>query len=173
MIAAREKLENDQRHGAPASVINADKIALGDAQASAEQTAFSQRLSDAQTNERLGRISHAAYIQYLQNEHNRLVHIAHRTYQQQQELNQIDEALQAANKQLQGQFNLGNIKVPTVYDVRRSLKTSSTGGNQTVQSVINHIQINGADMNKVRELLNQLLGKTPSGRYTTSTRKGN
>lgn len=120
VIKARQKLESDRRKGAPASVLNQDRLDLEKAQNDAEKTAFEQRLNDAKTNYDLGRTSFAAYLQYLESEHNRLSAIKHRTRQQQDELNEVDEAIKSANSELAGsQFNLGDIKLPTVYQSRR------------------------------------------------------
>lgn len=103
------------------------QLELRNAQNQAEAAAFQQRLSDVQTAEQLGRISHRAYLEYLQSEHNRLASIGKRTRQQQEQLNQIDLLMKAANDELNGQFNIGNIKLPTIYEVRRAIQAGSTG----------------------------------------------
>lgn len=171
---AQAKLNADRRAGAPGSVLTQDKLAVGDAQSQAEAAAFNQRFSDAQTNDQLGRTSHAAYLQYLNNEHNRLTAIRHRTRQQQEELNQIDAALKAASDQMAGQFNIGDIKIPTIYEVRRSIAThkmASAGdtGYQDNRQV--SITINGGDINKVRDELQGALGPAANSRVTVAPRK--
>lgn len=127
--AARDKLRNDRRLGAPQEVLNQDRLGVKQAEANVERTQFEQRLSDAQTNYELGRTSFQAYMRYLQSEHDRLNAIKHRTRQQQDELNEIDKLMKDAKGQMDAQFNFGDIKLPTPYEVRRSL------GLDTIQAV--------------------------------------
>jgi len=91
------------------------------------QTQFEQNLGDVQTNRDLDRISREEYIQYLEDQHDNLSAIAVRTRQQQEQLNRVDQLLKQASSELTGQFNLGDIKLPTVYEVRRYI-ASQTGG---------------------------------------------
>jgi len=183
---AQAKLAADIKSKQGPDVLTADRINVRSAQNQAESAAFSQRLSDAQIADRLGRSSHQAYLTYLQGEHNRLSNIMRRTRQQQDELNQIDEALQAANSQMQGQFNLGDIKVPTPYEVRKYIATvagAATSGaaagamgglyqssGATTYSQ-NTIQINGADTAAVTAVLRQILGSSAVASATTTGRK--
>jgi len=175
--AAARKLRSDRGKGK--DVLAEDRVALREAQASREATAFDTRLSNVQTAEQLGRISHAQYIRYLENESKRLNRIKDRTYQQQQQLNQIDGLLQEASEAMSGQWNFGNIKLPTPYQVRRyiaasdpaqSLKdvraqgprmaTAGTTSNET------RIYINGADTQKVRRVVEDVIGRV--NRTTTT-----
>ena len=132
------------------------------AEATEERAAFDQRLSDARINEQLGRTSHAAYMTYLQSEHDRLSSIADRTRQQQDMLNEIDMAMKETADQLSGQFNIGDIDVPTIYEVRRSI--AERGGRDTGDSggVVNNstVTINGADFARVIEYINGVLGQS-------------
>ena len=150
------------------------QLDLRNAQNSAEAAAFSQRLSDIQTADELGRISHQAYLQYLQNEHNRLSAIAHRTRQQQDELDQVDKLIKAANDSLSGQFNLGDIKLPTVYQVRRAIQagvggimTNNSGyaGSQNGQVVTDNSQrtlvLQGVPLEEVLKRIAELYGGAP------------
>lgn len=123
--AARRKLADDTRLGAPPETIQRDTLALNNAQNNEQKTAFQQQLSDAQTNLQLHRISGAAYLQYLQTLRTNVLATGLKTRQQVDELNQVDQAILAANQQLSGQFNLGDIKVPTVYQERRQ---AASGG---------------------------------------------
>ena len=123
--AARRKLADDQRLGAPPETIQRDTLALNNAQNNEQKTAFQQQLSDAQTNLQLHRISGAAYLAYLQTLRTNVLATGLKTRQQVDELNQVDQAILAANQQLSGQFNLGDIKVPTVYQERRE---AASGG---------------------------------------------
>lgn len=150
------------------------QLDLRNAQNSAEAAAFSQRLSDIQTADELGRISHQAYLQYLQNEHNRLSAIAHRTRQQQDELDQVDKLMKAANDSLSGQFNLGEIKLPTVYQVRRAIQAGVGGimannsgyaGPQNGQVVTDNSQrtlvLQGVPLEEVLKRIAELYGGAP------------
>lgn len=169
--AARAKLALDAQRGAPQSVLDADRLSVRQAEASEEAARFNQRLSDAQTNDQLGRISHTAYLSYLKNEHDRLTAIGSRTRQQQDQLNQIDSAMKAANTQMQGQFNLGDIKVPTPYEVRRSIAGGGQQGSYATNTKVVTISINGADIGMVKRVLNDYLGAGATNRTGTSSRK--
>lgn len=184
---ATAKLAADRKSGQGKDVIAADQVSLKNAQNQQEAAAFSQRLSDAQINDQLGRTSHEAYIKYLDSEHDRLTNIAHRTRQQQDELNQIDQALKAANQQLSGQFNLGDIKVPTPYEVRRYIAETAGratsgaaagalggvlgGPGASAVPVTNYITIDGADTAAVEKILRQILGTSAVASATTTGRK--
>jgi hypothetical protein len=179
---ARAKLARDRGKGK--DVVAQDRLDVQNAQTALEAAKFSQRLSDAQTAERLGRISHAAYIQYLENEHRRLQAIAHRTRQQQDELDQIDGLLKDAQDSFAGQFNLGNIKLPTPYEVRRYITESAhaatvaagrAGGNDAVPDHgARHqtsIHIDGTDVGMVIQVLSQYLGPGAVSRTGTTSKK--
>lgn len=171
---AREKLIRDRQNKRAPDVLAQDLIDVRNAENQAEAAKFSQRLSDVQIAEQLGKISHTAYLQYLQNEHNRLSAIKNKTRQQIDELNQIDLAIKSATETMQGQWNLGQIKVPTVYEVRRAIQNSTAAASAINQAIVtntttNTITINGADIAKVEALLRQMLGA--SARYTVAPRK--
>lgn len=117
---ARRRKAYDRRHGASADTLKKDDLAIRQDENQLEAAKFQQRLSDAQTNYELGRSSFGAYMKYLDSEHDRLTKIKHKNRQQQDELNDIDRAIKGLNDQMQGQFNLGDIKLPTVYQARRA-----------------------------------------------------
>lgn len=180
VTAALAKLHSDSKAGAPKDIINADKIAVGDAQSAAERTAFDQRFQDAQTNDQLGRTSHQAYLNYLNNEHNRLTAIRHRTRQQQDELNQIDGALKSAADATAGQFNIGDIKIPTIYEVRRAVVARAGGVDYNGQkpgagtaATTNHNQFTftGLSKHEVLQVLKDALGASATQQYATTARK--
>ncbi len=158
---ARDDLNASLRRGAPQEVTDQKRLAVRQAQNAEEAAAFDQRLDQVQTNERLGRTSHAAYLSYLRNEKTRLESIANRTYQQQKQLDQVDGLLQDASKALEGQFNLGDIKLPSPYEVRRFIAAQAGGlsaSGQTNTYVTTNISINGADTEQVRRVLRDQLG---------------
>jgi hypothetical protein len=170
LVVAREKVREaadqltmDQRRGALPDVINKDKLALKQAQSAAEKSAFDQQFSDQQTNYNLQRESLSAYLSYLNSQHNYLSSVQNKTRQQVDELNQVDQALQGLANQMQGQFNLGAIKVPTAYEAR----AIGAGGLTTnVQ-----ITINGTDIPAVKAILTQYLGQGAMSTVGSSARK--
>ena len=175
---ALRKLQRDLAAGKSPDVIHADKLALEQAQASQEQTAFQQRLSDAQTADELGRTSHQAYLRYLQHEHDRLSAIKNRTRQQQDQLDEIDKAMKSAADQMNAQFNLGNIDVRgMVYQTRRfaaqqranAHAAQAAAAAQHIQNV--DINIDGADTGQIRRVLEELLNMHVPRRRGTHYRK--
>ncbi|MEY2930159.1 MAG: hypothetical protein RL033_908, partial [Pseudomonadota bacterium] len=171
VVAAQRQLDSDRRRNAPRDVILRDQNAVRQARASAEREAWNQQFQDTQTNYELGRITYTAYVSYLQRQHDLLAAIKNKTRDQIEELNQVDAALKAAKEALQGQFNLGDIKVPTPYEVRRSIAASGAGigyqggGNTTI------VTISGTDLPAVRALLEDVLGPAAASRGTVTIRR--
>ncbi len=171
--AAQRKLAADKKSGAGKDIIAQDQLSVQQAQQSAEQAAFSQRLQDAQISEQLGHQSHAAYIKYLRSEHDRLAAIQHRTRQQTDELNQIDLAIKAAAEQTAGQFNFSEVRLPSPYEVRRFVATEAASTTYQAQTPgVTKVYVNGADTGEVRSILSELLGATAQNTSGSSTRKG-
>lgn len=175
LALAKQKLTSDRRRGRSAEVINADELDVRRQQANYESEKFNRWLSDLQTNQRLRRITNAQYLRSIENEIEHLQKVKKRTRQQQEELNQLQEILQAAKEALSGQFNLGDIKVPTPYEARRFVAAQvspggvgPTGGATT----INTITISGADTGAVLALLRQVLGPSAVQTATTAPRRG-
>ena len=138
-----------------------------------EAAAFRQRIGDLQMNEQLGRITHSTYMSYLSAEHQRLSAIANRTRQQQDQLNEVEQLMQAAADEMSGQFNIGDIKLPTVYQVRRAvgaqIAAEKAWSPQAFKNEYNsQITLNGVDFQQVVDYLNTALG----GRVGTVTRRG-
>lgn len=170
---AQARLHYDKRHGT--GDIATDTANLQAAQARAQAAAFDQRLHDVQVAHDLGQMSDAAYLRYLEHQRARLEAIHHKTRQQIEELQQIDQALKAAADQMQGQWNIGDIRIPTPYEARRYIEASSkgltySGASQTTQNTYD-IKINGADTAAVRALLISLLGPSVIQATSTTTRK--
>ena len=163
---ARRRLASAREAGRPRDEVAEARLNLKQAQAEREATAFSQRLSAVQTAEQLGRISHAKYIQYLESESKRLNNIKNRTFQQQEQLNQIDLLLKEASSQMQGMWNFGDIKLPTPYQVRRYLEEEKKSYPTASSMVTNHNQappvtfyINGADIAVVKRVIRDEVGR--------------
>lgn len=167
--------------GSGKDVIAEDRLAVREARQALLSEKFQQRFNDAQTAEQLGRISFQAYVRYLENEHDRLEKIKNRTRQQQEQLDQVDAALQEAAGSADSQFNLGDINTNgLVYQVRRfqaeqrafaaAASSSANSARASTQTV--SIQINGTDIGKVKQVLREVLGTPPSGpRRTVRHRK--
>lgn len=155
---ARAQLAADQASGQGSDVIAQSQLDLRSAQNQEEAAAFSQRISDLQTAEDLGRISHSAYMSYLQSEHDRLTAIGARTRQQQEQLDQVDKLMKSAAEQLQGQFNIGDIDLPTVYEVRRAIGSNAATQVSDYSNSNNVVNVNGADFGAVVQWLTQYLG---------------
>lgn len=113
---AQNKLDIDKFFGAPKSVTDADKVALQQSVSNEEQASFTQRLGFIQTDFQLYRITLPQYIQKLKDLR---ASIKGNTIQAINDRNQIDQDLLAAYQQGSGQFNIGDIKLPTLYQARR------------------------------------------------------
>jgi len=168
---ARDELRAATRRGDGPDVRNQAELDLRNAQNAEEEAAFNQRLSDIQTANDLGRITHTAYMGYLQSEHDRLQAIGNRTRQQQEQLDQIDKLMKSAAEEMNGQFNIGDIDLPTVYDVRRAIGAGIGGGVNDYSNSNNNLTINGADFAQVVEYIQQLFGGASFSTTTISGRK--
>ena len=170
--AARRRLEANRRAGMSSEVLDADRLAVREAEGAREAAAFEARLSRIQTNEELGRISHRRYLRYLENERRRLSQIADRTHQQQEQLNQIDRLMQEAASSMEGMWNFGDIRLPRPYEVRRYMEDQFQArgyyrpGPQVVPQQNVTFYVDGADVGKVRQIIEDVVGA--SGR-TMST----
>jgi hypothetical protein len=181
LAEANAKLRADQKAGAPSDVINQDRIDVKQKQAALESEAFSRRLRDIQIAEQLGDVSHGAYLRYLEREHDRLTAIKNRTRQQTEQLQEIDLAMKAATETMQGQFNLGDIKVPTPYEARRAVQATRGGtsflgeagraAGSAGTTTINNIKIDGTDIVAVTRVIKSVLGPLNTTTFTNGSRK--
>ncbi len=179
--AATAKLAADKKNKASSDTLNKDRIAKGQADISAESALHSQREGQADALFNAGRISHAAMVGMLQAEHARLATQLSLTkkgtnqYQQfTDEILENEAKIKAAAGAAAGQFNLGDIKVPTVYEVRRAIQNAAAATSTINSAVIanttnNTITFNGADLSKMETVVRQMIGQ--SNRYTTAGRK--
>lgn len=83
----------------------------------------------------------------------------------------------------EGQWNIGEIKMPTIYEVRRAIGSGAAaaggaaGGQPpgSYQAITDartvHVTINGGDMNQVKRVLDTHLGANATTRVSTSARK--
>jgi hypothetical protein len=174
---AARKLRMDSRRHAGKDVIAQDRLDARQAGVSEESAKFQQRLSDMQTADDLGRISHQKYLQYLDHEHDRLTRIHKRTRQQQDELDTVDKAMKDAKTAMDSQFNLGDINTKgLVYQIRRFKAENAAQGapsaavsNTTHQTV--SISINGADTAKVKTIIDGYLRIQGGQRQALTRRK--
>lgn len=186
--AARQDAERRLRAAQGPDDRDKAAVDLRNAQNSEKAASFQQNLSDVQTAEQLGQKSHRQYMDYLAAERRRL-----QTQLRGQkegtngyrlafdQLNQINGLIKEASNTLSGQFNIGDIKLPTIYEVRRSIqeRTGGVGAQSFVDSTsrsaqsttTNNVTINGADFGKVMEYLKSVMGANGGQRLTTATRK--
>lgn len=176
--AAVRKLVADRRAGQGRDVIAEDQVAVREGRNAESAARFSQRFSDMQTAEDLGRISFRKYMSYLDHEHERLTKIKNRTRQQQDQLDQVDQAMKSALDAMDGQFNLGDINTNgLVYQVRRfqAEGRAAAASSQLTSQVTNtqnvRIDINGADTAKVRTILDTYLRIGGGQRQSLTRRK--
>jgi hypothetical protein len=172
---ARSKLATDQANGT--GNLAADQVAVNAASAAAQKSSLDQQLADQKTQYDLRRESGSQYLTYLQGQDATLkaqlgtLKSTDQGYRQTlDEYNAVNAAILALNNQLQGQFNLGAIKVPSVYEVRRAV---AAGNNSSSQSSVQYVNfnINGADTRQVKLVIEQTLGVQATGRTGVSTRK--
>lgn len=177
---ARDRLRADRASGQGRDVLDKDSVDLTNAQLRQDSEKFSQRFNDAQVAEQLGQISHAQYLSYLDSERSRLtdrlagMKKTDDGYRQAvEQLQQIDQAVAAARDALDSQFNLGDIKVPTPFEVRRFIAATAAGVAQPGgQTTVNQIQIDGTDIATVTAVLTSLLGPGALPTATTASPKG-
>lgn len=187
---ARRQQRFDRRRGASQDQLASDRLDVRIAENNVQQTKFQQWLSDLQTAEDLERIGHDKYVRTLERRINRLKAIKNRTRQEQDNLDQLESTLREAQKALSGQFNIGNIKIPTPYEARRYIEEQAAardrqlklqnGGidpgsgprRQDAQTSVSNtlIQIDGADVAKVKHIIYEVLGRKAIN--TTATRTG-
>lgn len=116
VTTAKNKLQIDTFFKAPKAVTDADKVALQQAASAEEQAAFTQRLGFVQTDYQLYRITLPQYIQKLKDLR---AAIKGNSIQAINDRNQIDQDLLSAYQSGSGQFNIGSITLPTLYEARR------------------------------------------------------
>lgn len=167
--AAQRQLSFDQSRGASSAVTQVDANSLRQASSDAQKASFDQQFGDYQTNYDLNRISLTSYLSYLNSQHDYLSSVGNKTRQQVDELNQVDRALKGLSDQLQGQFNLGDIKVPTPYEVRRALTAGSAANSGSTSYVT--ITVNGADVAAVKTMLTDYVGQGVTQTTGTLVRK--
>lgn len=166
LTAARAKLASDVKN--KQGNVKQDKLDVEKAADAAQKASFQQQLSDNTTRYNLREESAKAYLTFLKGQDSSLrsqlkaMKVGTDGYRQKlDELNQIDSTIQGLNSQLQGQFNLGDIKLPTVYEVRRGVAAQKAGQSISSSSVQNiYTTINGADFKAVVTYLNGILGRT-------------
>lgn len=168
---ARQQLRADERSGEGADVIAQSQLDLKSAQSQEEAAAFQQRISDVQVAEDLGRISHSQYMNYLSSERDRLVAIGDRTRQQQEQLNQVEQLMKAASEQMQGMWNIGDIQLPTIYEVRRAIGAGAPTQVADYSNSHNVINIDGANFDQLVAWISEFVGPSAQVVRATAPRK--
>lgn len=160
-----------------AQLVGTARLNLRSAEASAEAAAFQQFLSNAQTADQLGRISHKQYLSMLRNRADQLtaelagMKKSDPMYKQiTDQRDQLLGAIKAGADELSGVFNIGDIKVPTPYEVRKAIKekdfgtilgsnaATSTAGNVTTDNSTRNLTLNGVPIEEVLTMIQDLFG---------------
>jgi TP901 family phage tail tape measure protein len=148
--------------------INELTLASEDADQNAKSTKLQQSITTAQTAYNLGRLSHSEYMRFINNQINLLedqIKGMDRTtngYKAANDtLDQLRGILKETESALSGQFNLGDIQLPTPYQVRRYIKSavgaSAVGGGSTVNSN-NSITLNGLTADQMQAFMESMFG---------------
>lgn len=179
-VAVNDALDA-MRHAVDRESRLAARVDVRRARADLEATKFSQRLEAVQTADELGRISHQKYINYLDREKDRLEAVKNRTYQQQQQLDEVERLLKSSAEAMQGQWNFGDIRMPTPYEIRRRVKELYPEENNGISGVINTplmtsaqnttIYVNGADVGQVLKIIREYTSGSVSARTGTPRRR--
>jgi hypothetical protein len=133
---AVDNLNSLMSQGLSENALNPAKVDVRQKEAALQAAKFQQMFGDLQTNEQLKRISHQEFIRSVQAERDRLaaqrslLSASSNMYRQlTDEINQLDQALMEASESMNTMFNLGAIKIPTVYEVRRFMDSAFEGMN--------------------------------------------
>lgn len=175
LLSAETQLNQDQKRHV--GNLGADRLSVEEAQQAKQAALFNQRLTNEQNAYQLQDISTQQYLQYLELQDKSLrdqlagMKAGSEGFQQlTDELSQIDQAIQGLNSDLEGQFNLGSIKVPSVYEVRRAI-TQGLGSGQVVDASTTSVTINGVDINAVINYINSILGPQATGSSSAAARR--
>lgn len=175
--AAKDALALAKDQNESPDVIDQKRLDVRNAQLQSQSAAFQQFLTNVQNADQLGDISHKAYLGLLQGRLTALqaelalMDPSSNGYQQiKDQITQLRLALKTGADELSGQFNLGDIKIPTVYEVRRALKAgdrgqilannaaTSTAGNVTNDTSTRNVILNGVPIQQVLALIEDLFG---------------
>lgn len=157
-----------QYGAASAEALNAQAQVV-QAEAAARDAALADRLDSIDFNREFDKISSQQAIKQLQD----ILKQKNLTKQQRRDiLRKIKSIEDEINSSNEGQFNIGEILMPTIYEVRRSAKAAKAGVNyQETNNTTNNVTISGADLAKVTALVTSLLGRQTVGRNGTTTGK--
>jgi hypothetical protein len=150
---AQRQLAFNRRRGASSVVINENQLQLKQAQQSAASAAWQQQFTDNQTNYELQRMSLGAYMNYLNGQKAYLNAVHKKSREQIEQLNQVERALKGLTDGMSGQWNLGEIRIPSPYEMRRNI-----AGSMAPQTTV-HINIAGTDLPAIKGVLSDYLGQ--------------
>jgi hypothetical protein len=176
---AAQAVAKDVSTGVGGTKLIQDQNAAAAAVSNASQAAFSQQFTDQQNQFNLHQITASAYINYLDSTRDSLKAQltamkagSQGARQILDELTQVNQTILSVANQASGQFNLGNINIPTPYEVQRSIAASGVGAGYNVMPITNNtsIVINGTDLAAVQAILSQYLAN-PLTTVTTAPRK--
>lgn len=180
---AQDKLAKDQADktlgkGDPAArkrILNEDTVDVRNKQSAAEEAAFNQEFDHMTTADQLGEISHSAYMRYLEGKRDRvkkelaaMKETDQGFFQKQQDLDKLNTAIKGINDSLQGQFNIGQIDIPTVYEMRRTFTAGQADQGYSDNRVVT-ITVNGGNSAEVLSVIKSELGTTAQSRRAPTT----
>jgi hypothetical protein len=183
---AQADLDQAKKQNRSADVINTKTVALRNAQTNAEAAAFQEFMTSTQNAQQLGTLSSAAYIRMLQSrkklidaEIAQLGPLDNGRKQLQDQSVQLALAIKSASDAFSSQFNIGDIKVPTPYEVRRAIQTGDVGnvaksnsafsqnGNVTNDSSQRNVILNGVPIQQVLSIIQDLFGVKVRNNYAS------
>lgn len=115
----RDLLREMRGLDAPADAINEILLDIRRAENDLQASLFGEMLRRLGDLNEIGLISDAEYISRLEAEKRRLLRIQNRNDQQNMQLIELEKTIQNFNRGMEGQFNLGEIRIPTPFEVRR------------------------------------------------------
>ncbi len=152
-------------------VLNPLRLGVRNARNERRDTRFDQRLGDARTALSLGQIGDSDYLRFLRAEQSTLQRkiaglkkTSNGYRQATDQLNEISGLIKEVEESFNGQFNLGDIQLPSVYDVRRYVQAGGPGAaflgsnSAPVNGATTQITINGANTGQILEVLAEYIG---------------
>ncbi len=177
LALARKKLAYLQSIGAPQDMIDSAQVDVTQNELDTQGTINSEWLDALQRAEQIGRISHNAYMQALRNKIDQvnaeiaLMDPLSQGYDQAIKFrDQLLLLAKSAGESANQMFNIGDIKLPTPYEVRRAVKAGTFGGFMSANNpfstegnVVNdnstrNLTLNGIPLQQVIAIVKDMFG---------------
>lgn len=178
---ARKKLADDRKNHADKGTLGDDQLDVEGKENSQEAAIHNRTTSHLKDLESAQQISHAQYLQGLQAEEGRIREKLRHVKKGSNMWTQLNDELlntiadeKAASDQMQGQFNLGDIRVPTVYEVRRSIAAQTSGAAAVSNHSVNNtttVNLSGVETDRVLTEIQRIAKAMGMKLYTNAARK--